>query len=267
MIMEILAWGSAFMPAIPAAWLGWQARKHVEKKPPKPKLASGKTEADYVKAGWKAVEQIATEVHRLYHPVDCKCVMCQITADDDDPDPNRYTGEFCSQPCFGCTVLTCKTHPDRKPQATTAKTAGDIQVLRGGFKNGHNAEYWEREAGMWQKALDARNKEVAELQRVLQDVTDNNDLTYLSAAMEERSTLKTQVRNLDSQLKVLGDSLTEVTKERDQLKDMHGLQSAGFHIGGRPTYTVEPDYDSLADRVVHLQNPKGSSRSKSGRGI
>lgn len=180
---------------------------------------------EMIKRGYDAMGRMAKDIHDLYHPPGCKCAICQIRADDDDSDPDAYTGTYCSLPCFNCSVLTCPTHPDRKPASKPdAKVTYKVSKVAPPVSNLHTAVKTDDQGKKW----------------------------VLVGEHEDRNRKDIAIQNLESQLKSLTESYQQVVAQRDSLMHDRGLRSAGMHVGGQPLYLVDPQWDpKQVDGGVH----------------
>jgi hypothetical protein len=255
--------------------VGWYMRGAMGKmRDPKPHPLPPKAQTlvDAVKAGYAALDTMAKDIHAMYHPIGCKCAMCEIRGDDKDPEPPA--GERCANPCFGCTILTCKRHPDHKPakpvgasnvrsieyerdcgpilvKATGAAADRPSQCCLKGFPTAASNRNFEcpvcgddwvaKELGpqriTWIR-LSGRyrtNKEINNLAHArMEEMSNPNDITQIGQRQ-----LRTAVKNLEAQLKTLGEAYQQALADRDAVLSQSGLQSAGMHIGDTPLYFVK----------------------------
>lgn len=205
--------------------------------PAAPKPPKDMSLADAVKDGYKAIERMGQEIHRLYHPKGCKCAMCEIKADDETQETAIPAGALCHDPCFGCTVLTCPTHPDRKPEGAR-KTVGEALGIR-------------------TPPLKQMREDVSKLS--LPEEPNGPGWNY-GAAHDEKKQLITAIKNLEAQLWTLSKNYQEVLAERDQLQKERGLQSAGMHIGGKPLYMVTDGPYRGPLKAEFIRDPKETDR-------
>jgi hypothetical protein len=214
-------WASILMDLVPfftaggGGAVGWYMRNNMGQiHDPKPKTSDMST-YDIIKRGYDAMGAMAKDIHDLYHPPGCKCAICQIRADDDAEDPNAYTGSYCSLPCFNCSVITCPTHPDRRPPAKT------------------------KEKVTYKPKADVSASAKPPSQVTGVKIDKQNKMWVLVSEHEEGSRNAIAIRNLEAQLKSLTESYQEVVAQRDSLMNERGLRSAGMHVGGKPLYMVD----------------------------
>jgi hypothetical protein len=189
-----------FLTAGGGGALGWYMYGSMNKpKPSKPKTESL---ADAVKHGYEAVDKMAKDIHNLYHPVGCKCVMCQLRADDGTPEETQ--DNYCMLPCFNCTVLTCPTHPDRKPASKGVSTVKNMHRPPGErvyTVNGQEVSREEYQEFNWTGKLPKKTQPEAlktdgrGRKWVLVTDIDNKDVA---------------IRNLETQLNTLGRAYQEL---------------------------------------------------------
>lgn len=192
---------------------------------------------DIIKRGYDAMGAMAKDIHDLYHPPDCKCAICQIRADDDDSDPNAYTGDYCSLPCFNCSVITCPTHPDRRP---AAKAKEKITYKPKAMQPG------------------ARGGPIAGVR-----TDDQGKKWVLISEHEDGNRKDIAIQNLETQLKDLTEKYQQVVAQRDSLMNERGLRSAGMHVGGKPLYMVDEmarPASGPGSRLPFEPDPKATDR-------
>lgn len=246
--------GGYIAEAAACGFLGWQMKGATVK--PEPSKPKQKSLADAIKAGYEAVEKMANDIHEMYHPIGCKCVMCQIRADDKDPEP--VAGSHCALPCFNCSVITCPTHPDRKP--ATVKTGGitgfpvetgsHIRSVEYESRNcgpvkiqaGHKPSrcclygFPQAKRGLYYKCITC-NSEWKAFEHGPLDIRWHRLSGQYQPDTEDRK--DTAIQNLETQLKSLTEAYQNVVEERDNLIDGKGFKSAGTHIDGKPVYYIQ----------------------------
>lgn len=217
-MLTILTSLTPFVTALGGGGIAWYIRGALEDPKPTKKISSpiSSSEGQLIKEGWEAIERISGEIHALYHPADCKCAMCEIRADDDTYTPPAEA--LCKDPCFGCTVLTCGTHPDHKPPSSMVlpAPAWGYQCSRSG-----GCEPLPKKTKKGPALVDGMARIV--------DIPDNNQ-THRQQAIA--------IHNLEDQLRSIVAAYQKVQTENKLLKDGHNLISTGQHINGVPLYTI-----------------------------
>lgn len=266
----------------PLATAAYYAGRHHPVKPvkiPKPEHA---TEAEILKAGWKLLETINHDIHRMYHPVGCHCALCEIVGDDKPYTPP--VAERCAEPCFGCSVITCVKHPDHGP--VDVEVVDELFTIH--YYDGH--EWREKEMAAddiikindvkitavckscekrtphmwvdvlnqtdvfcddcWNGSASRRNppSPVPANERALIDHNDAIPDDVKQVLLRQR----TQVKNLEAQLMMMVDEHQKLAAECDALKKSKGIRSAGLHNNGVPLYHLDPIYQHGESQPVRF---------------
>lgn len=271
-LMTVGPYAVAAAPLV-SATAGWYlGGKHATKgviKKPDPKTS---TEVDVLKYGCQVLEEIKTDIHRMYHPVGCHCALCEILGDDTPVEPP--VGERCAEPCFACSVITCPRHPDHGP-AKVSPPSENVMTIH--YYDGHDwrqlkataadqvrhngkviktlcSQCGERTPNMWVDVVEPHDvycdgcwngsasrrnpsSPTPAIERTIEH-SENIPEDVKQVLIRQR----TAIKNLEAQLMSMVTEHQKVSEERDRLLNSKGIRSAGMHSGGVPLYHLDPIY-------------------------